>query len=110
MNTTPQATLLLANAHHQMEAAVETETYNTPERSQRRFDIIAGLYDDESDEPQTIIIDILTDLLHEAARRGVDIHSAVIAAQAMETMEIQDWGYNPALNDDEGFLAGELNG
>lgn len=109
MNTTPQAALLLADAHHQMKAAVESEIYDTPERSRRRFDIIAGLYDDELDEPQTIIIDILTDLLHEAARRGVDIHSAVIAAQTMEAMEIQDWGSNPALNDDEP-LVGELNG
>lgn len=92
MNTTPAAQLLLLDAHEAMKAAVETETYDTPQRAYRRMEVIFGLYDDEEGEPDQVIRDLLTDVMHEAVRRGVSLIGAFNRAEDMHYSERRDWG------------------
>lgn len=53
--------------------------------------IFDAMYDDEPTEPDQAIRDLLTDLIHEADARGVDIHDALIAAARMAGTETADW-------------------
>lgn len=57
-------------------------------RTQMIFD---AFYDDEEGEPDQAIRDALTDLMHMAAKRGVDFEVAVAEASSMWTMERKDW-------------------
>lgn len=57
-------------------------------RTQLIFDTF---YDDEEGEPDQAIRDALTDLMHIAAKRGVDFEEALTAAARMWTMEREDW-------------------
>lgn len=57
-------------------------------RTQMIFDVF---YDDEKGEPDQAIRDALTDLMHMAAKRGVDFEAALSKAARMWTMEREDW-------------------
>ncbi|AWN03591.1 hypothetical protein SEA_MASHLEY_78 [Microbacterium phage Mashley] len=57
-------------------------------RTQMIFDVF---YDDEEGEPDQAIRDALTDLMHMAAKRGVDFEEALSGAARMWTMEREDW-------------------
>lgn len=93
MTTDTKAAELLFNAHAAMQDAVEVAEYDTPERTARRVEIVFGLYDDKESEPDDLPFrDVLTDLLHEATRRGVDMEDAMSEALRMWTMERGEWG------------------
>lgn len=53
--------------------------------------IIAGLYDEEPTDPEQAIRDLLTDVLHEADARGIDVHHALDRATWMRDQEVAEW-------------------
>ena len=57
-------------------------------RAQTIFDLF---YDDEDGVPDQAIRDTLTDLMHMAAKRGVDFADAVDRAMQMWVAEQSDW-------------------
>lgn len=62
-------------------------------RQQRRSElIITAFYDDDSDEPDMPIRDMLTDIMHECSRRGVDFEQALVDASRRWTSEREEWG------------------
>lgn len=82
----------LDQAHEAMRTALADALPDTPQRAGRRVEIITGLYDDEPDEPQTLIQDVITDLMHTAAARGVDFEQVVANAAFMWAQEREEWG------------------
>ena len=50
-----------------------------------------AFYDDEPGEPDQAIRDVLTDLIHEARARGVDVDDAIRRATEMADLERADW-------------------
>lgn len=56
--------------------------------------IFEMFYDDERGEPDQAIRDLLTDVLHEAEARGVNIHNAISRATWMYRQEQAEWA-NP---------------
>jgi hypothetical protein len=69
----------------------------TPEDGYDRVDyrmelVLDGLYDgrDPEDETQPLI-DLLTDVLHTARAKGVDIFDLLERAQWMQRQEIEEW-------------------
>lgn len=69
-----------------------TET-DTLRRAQfRMHTLIAAWYDDEPSVPDQAIRDVLTDLVHLADERGIDIRAAVDRAVWMADQERADWG------------------
>ncbi|QUE25373.1 MazG-like nucleotide pyrophosphohydrolase [Microbacterium phage Fizzles] len=74
------------------ELAAKTQS-DTLARAEMRTQLIFDtFYDDEESEPDQAIRDALTDLMHMAAKRGVDFEAAVSEAARMWTMEREDWG------------------
>lgn len=68
-----------------------TET-DTLERARFRVAAIFGaFYDDEPGEPDQAIRDLLTDILHEAEARDVDMTDALDRAAWMHSEEREDW-------------------
>lgn len=53
--------------------------------------IFAGVYDDEPSEPDQAIRDLLTDVIHEARARGVDMDEAYERALWMQREEQAEW-------------------
>lgn len=75
------------------EQLVTTTEADTIDRVQMRTRLIFEMfYDDEEGEPDQVIRDVLTDLMHVAAERGIDFEAAITAAARMWTMEREDWG------------------
>ena len=65
---------------------------DTLERARFRMaQIFETFYDDEEGEPGQAIRDLLTDVLHEAEARGVNIHNAIGRATWMYHQECRDW-------------------
>lgn len=65
---------------------------DTLERSQTRIQLVFDMfYDDEEGEPDQAIRDLLTDLMHVAAERGVDMEDAVTRAASMFSQEREEW-------------------
>lgn len=65
---------------------------DTPERVDTRVGLIFDMfYDDEEGEPDQAIRDALTDLMHTAAKRGVDMEDAVERAAWMFSQEREEW-------------------
>lgn len=58
--------------------------------------IFSGLYDDEPDEPDVAIRDLLADLFHEAAARGVDLQQALRRAVSVYEEERDEWAQAPS--------------
>lgn len=86
-NPTTQLELTMSRELH-----ANTET-DTMQRSRFRTDtLIAAWYDDEPSEPDQAIRDVLTDLVHLADARGVDLHHALDRAVRMADEERADWG------------------
>ena len=54
--------------------------------------LIAAWYDDEPSEPDQAIRDVLTDLVHLADERGIDIHAALDRSMWMADQERAEWG------------------
>lgn len=83
-------------AQHQ--AALRSALYehteeDTMERARFRTAAIFGaFYDDEPGEPDQAIRDLLTDIMHEAESRGVDMTDALDRAAWMHDQERQGWG------------------
>ncbi|UDL15457.1 MazG-like nucleotide pyrophosphohydrolase [Microbacterium phage Pepe25] len=77
-------------------AELEQKTaFNTLARAETRAQLIFDVfYDDESGEPSQAIEDALTDLMHIAAKRGVDFEAAVQDAAHMWSMERKEWNVN----------------
>ena len=70
-----------------------TTEIDTLDRSQMRTRLIFDMfYDDEPGEPDQAIRDCITDLMHLAAERGVDMENAVARAAWMFNTEREDWG------------------
>ena len=88
----------MANPTTQLELEMSRELDNRTEtdtlrRAQfRMHTLIAAWYDDEPSEPDQAIRDVLTDLVHLADARGVDIHTALERAVWMADQERADWG------------------
>ncbi|AYB70193.1 hypothetical protein SEA_ONEIAGILLIAN_83 [Microbacterium phage OneinaGillian] len=77
------------------EHLMNTTEADTIARVQTRTTLIFEMfYDDEEGEPDQVIRDALTDLMHVAAERGVDFEAAVTEAARMWTMEREDWELN----------------
>jgi hypothetical protein len=73
----------------------DTDT-DTAARAQYRVAVIfTGFYDDEPGEPDQALRDLLTDLVHEADWRGVDIYAALNSAVSMADQERDEWGMAP---------------
>ena len=67
--------------------------YDTPGRVAARTELIfTTLYDDEPSEPDQAIRDVLTDLMHVSATRGIDFEEALRGASRMWLMEREEWG------------------
>ena len=65
---------------------------DTPERVNTRVGLIFDMfYDDEEGEPDQAIRDCLTDLMHTAAARGVNMEEAVARAAWMFSQEREEW-------------------
>lgn len=65
---------------------------DTLDRSLVRTGLIFDMfYDDEESEPDQAIRDLLTDLMHVAAKRGVDMEEAVTRAASMFSQEREEW-------------------
>lgn len=74
------------------EHLLNTTEVDTIARVQTRTTLIFEMfYDDEEGEPDQVIRDALTDLMHVAAERGVNFEEAVTEAASMWTMEREDW-------------------
>jgi hypothetical protein len=74
------------------ELMLTTET-DTLDRTEMRTRLLFEMfYDDEEGEPDQAIRDVLTDLMHVAAERGVDFEDAVHRAAGMWTQEREEWG------------------
>lgn len=73
---------------------------DTLERALWRADIITGLYDEREIEPQQNLGDVLTDLVHYADARGLDIHAALEKGIWMVDQERADW-HLPRIPEDE---------
>jgi len=72
-----------------------TTEIDTLDRAQMRTRLIFEMfYDDEPGEPDQVVRDALTDLMHAAAERGVDFEDAVKQASRMYNQEREDWGAN----------------
>ena len=72
---------------------MRTTKTDTIERTQVRTSLtFAMFYDDEEGEPDQVIRDVLTDLMHVAAERGVNFEAAVKEAARMWSMEREEWG------------------
>lgn len=88
----------MANPITQLELEMSREldnrtTTDTLGRAQFRMNtLIAAWYDDEPSEPDQAIRDVLTDLVHLADARGIDIHHALDRAVWMADEERADWG------------------
>lgn len=66
---------------------------DTQRRAQfRMHTLIAAWYDDEPSEPDQAIRDVLTDLVHLADERGIDIHAALDRSMWMADQERAEWG------------------
>ncbi len=76
-------------AHGAMIRALADTEMDTPERAERRMQIVFGVYDDE--EPHLPIQDLLTDVLHECERRGVYLYDVLPAAEGMARQEREEW-------------------
>lgn len=63
--------------------------------------ILKALYDDEPGEPDQAIRDLLTDTLHEAQRRGVDIDQALERAHWMQNQELAEWDLRSRFDQDQ---------
>ncbi|UVT31352.1 MazG-like nucleotide pyrophosphohydrolase [Microbacterium phage Marcie] len=74
-------------------AELEQKTaFNTLARAETRAQLIFDVfYDDEKSEPSQAIEDALTDLMHIAAKRGVDFEAAISDAARMWTQEREEW-------------------
>ncbi|QKO02836.1 MazG-like nucleotide pyrophosphohydrolase [Microbacterium phage Kelcole] len=74
-------------------AELEASTaFNTLARAHARTQLIFDVfYDDEVGEPDQAIEDALTDLMHMAAKRGVDFEEALSGAARMWTKEREEW-------------------
>lgn len=67
---------------------------DTHDRVQMRTRLIFdAFYDDELDkgEPSQVISDVITDLMHVAAERGVDFEAAVQDAARLWVAEREEW-------------------
>lgn len=75
------------------EALHRTTETDTLDRATTRIGMVFDMfYDDEESEPDQAIRDCLTDLMHMAAERGVDMEVAVARAASMFTQEREEWG------------------
>lgn len=71
---------------------VRTTAVDTLDRAQMRTRLLFEMfYDDEWDEPGQVIQDVLTDLMHVAAERGVDMEDVIQRAAKMFTDEREEW-------------------
>jgi hypothetical protein len=67
---------------------------DTQRRAQfRMHTLIAAWYDDEPSEPDQAIRDVLTDLVHLADERGIDIHAALDRACGWPTRNAPSGGW-----------------
>lgn len=84
----------LASCMQRIVDQVDSESpIGTPERTRLRMQLIFGMfYDDKEGEPDQAIRDVLTDLMHVAAERGVDFEKAVQRAAWMWNQEREEWG------------------
>lgn len=57
--------------------------------------IVTAFYDEAADEPDQAMRDLLTDVMHECDRRGIDFYEAVAAAAWMSRTEREEWGIFP---------------
>lgn len=72
---------------------VNTTEGDTLERARRRIELTFQMfYDDEEGEPDQAIRDLLTDLMHEASARRVNMEAAIEQAASMFTQEVEEWG------------------
>ena len=61
-------------------------------RSLKRIGLVIDmLYDDEADDASTALADIVTDLAHEAERRGVNIQDVFSSGLWMYKQEREEW-------------------
>lgn len=75
------------------EEFVRTTEVDTLDRATTRIRLIFDMfYDDEEGEPDQAICDLLTDLMHVAAEREVDMEQAVNQAAGMWVQEREEWG------------------
>lgn len=73
----------------EFERSTEVDTFDRVDTRVRLiFDMF---YDDEEGEPDQAIRDALTDLMHIAAERGVDMEDAVKQAARMFSQEREEW-------------------
>ena len=73
---------------------------DTLERALYRAEIVTDLYDEKDIEPQQNLGDVLTDLVHYADARGLNIHAALEKGLWMADEERADW-YLPKIDPDE---------
>lgn len=74
------------------EEFVRSTEVDTFDRVGTRVRLIFDMfYDDEEGEPDQAIRDALTDLMHIAAERGVDMEDAVKQAAWMFSQEREEW-------------------
>lgn len=75
-----------------MDELDRTTTIDTLDRAQMRIRLIFDMfYVDEESEPDQAIRDCLTDLMHTAAERGVDMEDAIRRAVEMFSQEREEW-------------------
>lgn len=74
------------------EEFMRTTEVDSLDRATTRVQLIFDMfYDDEEGEPDQAIRDALTDLMHVAAERGVDMEEAVARAASMFSQEREEW-------------------
>jgi hypothetical protein len=77
------------------EELLRTTQADTIDRVEMRTRMIFEMfYDDEEGEPGQVIQDVLTDLMHVAAERGVDMEEVVRRAVKMFADEREEWELN----------------
>lgn len=81
---------LTSALRNEVQARTEGDTPDAPRL--RVAVMFAALYDNEPGEPDQAIRDLLTDIMHEAEARGVDMTDALCRAAWMHNQERQAWG------------------
>ena len=71
---------------------LRTTKVDSLDRTEMRTRLIFEMfYDDEEGEPAQAIQDVITDMMHVAAERGVDMEAVIQAAAHMFTQEREEW-------------------
>lgn len=86
---------MLAHHPHRSEFLAELDQRTQPDtldRAVTRVGLVMALaYDDEPQEPDQALRDLLTDVVHTAAARRLDMSELLDAAQRMAERERQEW-------------------